>query len=141
MLAPYGTDLENQKKMLEMMHDTIQNMKAVGKTSLMPFHKGYLMTLNAVQGLYKDMNDNYGLRYILTSRLNQDCLENFFAQLRGLGHHYDHPTPMEFKYRFRLLLISKNSVDLSNSCVQRDDQTTSSGTQESTEGDNYLSSC
>jgi len=37
MLAPYGTDLENQKKVLEMMHDATKNMEVVGKTSLMPF--------------------------------------------------------------------------------------------------------
>ncbi|CAL1261083.1 unnamed protein product [Larinioides sclopetarius] len=46
------------------------------------------------------------------SRLNQDCLENFFSQIRGVGHFYDHPLPSEVKHRIRLLLLGKNVDDI-----------------------------
>lgn len=78
------------------------------------------MSITALRGLYKSLQSEYCVQYILTARLNQDCLENFFSQLRGIGHHYDHPTPLEVKYRFRLLLIARNCVDLNSSNVRRD---------------------
>ena len=56
----------------------------------------------------------------MTARLNQDCLENFFSQFRELGHHHDHPTPIDVKNRFRLLRLARNSVDLNSSNVCRD---------------------
>ena len=56
----------------------------------------------------------------MTARLNQDCLENLFSQLRELGHHHDHPTPIDVKNRFRLLRLARNSVDLNSSNVCRD---------------------
>lgn len=47
-------------------------------------------------------------------------MENFYSQLRELGHHHDHPTPIDVKNRFRLLLLARNSVDMNSSNVCRD---------------------
>lgn len=50
---------------------------------------------------------------LVTYRLNQDCLENFFSQVRGRGGNRDHPTPEQFRAAFRdiqvdaLLVVSK----------------------------------
>ncbi|CAL1267708.1 unnamed protein product [Larinioides sclopetarius] len=62
------------------------------------------MTIASLYGLYEDLMP-------LTSRLNQDCLENFFSQIRGIGHFYDHPLPSEVKKRIQLLLLGKNVDD------------------------------
>ena len=80
------------------------------------------MSIAAVKGLYQDLNERFGAKFLLTARLNQDYLENFFSQLRGLDHLYDHPSPIEVKHRFRLLLIARNSVDLNSSNLQRDNE-------------------
>lgn len=47
-------------------------------------------------------------------------LENFFSQLQGIAHHYDHQTPAEVKHRFWPLIVAQNCVDPSNSNVRRD---------------------
>ncbi|CAL1289907.1 unnamed protein product [Larinioides sclopetarius] len=69
------------------------------------------MTIASLYGLYEDLMP-LDVKFILTSRLNQDCLENFFFQIRGVGHFYDHPLPSEVKYRIRLLLLGKNVDDI-----------------------------
>src|SRR6218665_1585877 len=102
------------------MHKAVGGMRIVGKQTLLPFQKGFLMTITAVKGLFASVQALYNAQYLLTARLNQDCLENFFSQLRGIGHHYDHPTPTEVKHRFRLLIVARNSVDLNSSNVRRD---------------------
>lgn len=78
------------------------------------------MSIAALKGLYCQLRRDYDVKYILTASLNQDYLENFFSQIRGLGRHCDHPTPMSVKQHFRLLLISWNSVELDNSNVKGD---------------------
>ena len=52
---------------------------------------------------------------LLTYRLNQDCLENLFSQIRGRGRFRDHPDAQQFRAAFRdvqvdaLLTVSRKS--------------------------------
>ena len=91
--APYGMDTDRQDGLLDSMSQTMSQMRVIGKTALMPFQKGFIMSIAAVKGLYQDLNARFGTNFLLTARLNQDCLENFFSQLHGLGHHYDIQVP------------------------------------------------
>jgi len=125
--SAYGTHLNIQNEILDSMHVTVAAMRIIRKKTLLPFQKGFLMSITAVKGLFASLQALYNAQYILTARLNQDCLENFFSQLRGIGHHYDHPTPAEVKHRFRLLLVARNCVDLNNSNVWRDAETDDNG--------------
>jgi hypothetical protein len=45
----------------------------------------------------KTLNEHFGLHYIITCRLNQDVLEQFFGVIRAKGGFYDHPDSLEFK--------------------------------------------
>ncbi|KAJ8950612.1 hypothetical protein NQ314_007838 [Rhamnusium bicolor] len=45
---------------------------------------------------------------ILTHRLNQDCLEKFFSQLRTRGGLHDHPSSLNALYRIKMILLGKN---------------------------------
>ena len=55
---------------------------AVGRRTLLPFQKGFIMSSNALRGLYSTVTrPEIGMKYVLTSRLNQDCVENFFSQV------------------------------------------------------------
>lgn len=69
------------------------------------------MSICSVLGLKNDLK-HYKVEYLLTSRLNQDCLENLFTQIRGLGHYYEHPLPTEFKYWLRLIILGINLEDI-----------------------------
>jgi hypothetical protein len=42
----------------------------------------------------------------MTSRINQDCVENLFSRIRGSG--YDHPSPLSSLQRLRSIIISAN---------------------------------
>ena len=44
---------------------------------VLPFQKGFRMSSVALRGLYSALRKEYGLTYLLTYRLNQDCVENF----------------------------------------------------------------
>ena len=53
---------------------------------------------------------------MLTSRINQDSVENTFSQIRGIGS--PHPGPVESKNRLRLILLGKNGkILVQNSSV------------------------
>ena len=54
------------------------------------------------------LKSSYNLEYILTQRLNQDCLEHFFGCIRQMHGTYDHPNPVEFKFRLKTLLLGRD---------------------------------
>lgn len=75
-----------------------------------PFQKGVLFSsMSLIVGLYKVVNEKFGMQYIRTRKLNQDCLENFFGYIRQMQGTYDHPNTVKFKYRLRSLLLGKEA--------------------------------
>lgn len=106
----YGLHLESQNFILDKMYDTVKNMLCTGKTSLQTFQKGILMSINSLKGLQKDLAERYSLPYILTHRVNQDALENFFSQLRTRGGLDDHPSPLNALHRMRMVILGKLNV-------------------------------
>lgn len=55
----------------------------------------------------------------MTSRLNQDVLESYFSEIRGLGLFYDHPNPVAVIQRIKSSILGKNtSIVLNNSNIQ-----------------------
>lgn len=57
-------------------------MRVISKNSLQIFQKGAIISTTSVQHLFQDLKERYGISYILTHRLNQDCLENLFSQVK-----------------------------------------------------------
>ncbi|CAL8129621.1 unnamed protein product [Orchesella dallaii] len=75
------------------------------RNSLLPCQIGYIVSVNSLFGLYEDLKNVYGVSYILCSRLLQDSLESLFSRIRGFGGQNTNPTPPEFRYRLRLVLL------------------------------------
>lgn len=71
---------ESQMEALNAMSEMITNVRAIGTkhNGLQIYQKGILQSNNALIGLYDYVHEKFGAEYILTSRLNQDCLESFF---------------------------------------------------------------
>lgn len=110
------------------MTQTMRKLRVRGKTTLLPFQKGFtyynlfkhdnkffflffvgiIQTNNALVQLFDQLQQNCGTKYILTHRLNQDVLENFFSIIRSKGGLHDHPDQLEFKYRLRLHIMGHN---------------------------------
>lgn len=101
----FGLDLENQEKILDNMTHQIGKLRVYGKKTLLPFQKGIIANNTALKNLFHYLKENYDIKYLITRRLNQDCLEIFFGIIRAKGGLYDHPTPIEFKYRLRSFIL------------------------------------
>lgn len=65
------------------------------------------MHINGTRHLLNVLKEN-GLSYLLTSKINQDALENLFSQIRTKGGFNDHPSPLNEIYRLRMIILSKN---------------------------------
>lgn len=67
------------------------------------------MSNSALKLLLPDLQRRFkGVEFILTRRLNQDVLENFFGVIRAKGGLHDHPNALEFKYRLRSYIMGRN---------------------------------
>lgn len=110
----YGINLEKQNETLNNMNEFIEQMRVGKRTSLMQFQKGILLSNKSLQAMLTYIKDKYSteefqVQYILTRRLNQDILENFFSYLRSMGAGYDHPTPVEIRNRLKWYILGKHS--------------------------------
>ena len=78
------------------MNDLVSNMYFLnekGKLTRKPFQSGIIVSIRSTVAIYKILEEG-NVQYVLTTRLNQDCLENVFSLLRFLGGHGTHPTPI-----------------------------------------------
>ena len=82
-----------------------------GRVSLLPFQRGMLRSIGSLRGLHADLKQSVtGFEYVMTSHLNQDCLENVFSQLRGMGGQNQHPDAVETRSRLRILLMAPSPL-------------------------------
>lgn len=111
----YGLSLSQQNEVLKSMNEIVEKFFPVRKNSnLLPFQRGILQNNNGLPQLLKHVQEHYNMSYILSSKLNQDCLENFFSSIRSKGGLHDHPSPLEFKYRLRSYLLGKIKLLINN---------------------------
>lgn len=68
-----------------------------------------MLSTTSLKLLWEDLQRRFGTQYILTRRINQDVLENFFGVIRSKGGLHDHPNALEFKYRLRSYIMGKNA--------------------------------
>ena len=80
--------------------------------------RGLVLTLHGTLALWKELHDNQSLKFLLTRRLNQDPLENFFGTIRQQGRNSDNPTPLQFTRAFRTLFFDNILVpSASGNCM------------------------
>lgn len=70
-----------------------------------PVQTGMKLSTTSVLDLHKTLVVTGGLKFLLTSRLNQDALENVFSQVRGKGD--THPSVVSFRYNLRAICLSQ----------------------------------
>ena len=104
----YGKHLEQQDAILQRMFDMVTKMRQIGtkpKAKLKPFQEGIARSINSIRNLFKSLKKDYNISYLLTSHVNQDCVENAFSRIRGIGGTHVTPNPTECLNRLRLLMI------------------------------------
>lgn len=80
---PYANTSE-QNNILDQIVSTVRIMICTGKTVMQTFQKGICISTTAVKHLFQDLKNKYGIKYLLTHRLNEDVLENSFSQVNIL---------------------------------------------------------
>lgn len=101
--------LNNGKEMFEVL---VKIANSPHKNSKQPFESrppcfdGMVQSINAVFGLYYDEKIDNSNNFLLTNRLNQDFLENFFSMARQRGGWNLNPTARSFRLFFRIKSIT-----------------------------------
>lgn len=104
----YSGALRKQTDILVKVYNTVGEMRAVGKKGMIQFQKGIQLNIKSLLMLYQHLraHSEKAVKYIMTDRLNQDCLERFFGYMRSKGGGLnDHPSPLQFKYRLRASIV------------------------------------
>lgn len=84
--------------------------------------KGWLLTINTTIQLWEYLQKE-GQQFLLTNRLNQDCLENSFSSIRRMGGFRDNPDCAQFESAMRSVMTHNllKSSSLSNCEDDTDD--------------------
>ncbi len=80
--------------------------------------KGLCLTINSVLSLWSVLKEEESLDFLLTRRLNQDPLENFFGTIRQQGGNSDTPTPLQFTRAFKKLFFDHFQILPSGNCSE-----------------------
>ena len=68
-----------------------------------PCFDGIVQNVNAVLAIHDELVVKGSLKFLLTGRFNQDCVENLFSQIRARGGHRFNPSAKEFRFAYRIL--------------------------------------
>lgn len=75
------------------------------KIATPPCFSGWQISLKSLILLYSDLKE-LSFKFLLTRRLNQDCLENLFSRIRGTGGNRTNPTAFELQSSFKFVCIN-----------------------------------
>ncbi len=113
-----GRNLEDQRNILMKAKDLISGMRmlyvnknglTVPKKNILPFQRGFLMSIDSALRLLDRMRTKYGAKYLLTSRCNSDVVENLFSRIRYISGADTHPSSVDFKNRLRLVVLGQSA--------------------------------
>ena len=86
-----GPNTEDQFNVLQRMlyflkkfHVLHTKTGAIRKLPL-PWEHGMRCSIKSTKSLYNDLVVNGPFEFLMTAKLNQDCLENLFSRIRGKG--------------------------------------------------------
>lgn len=120
---PFSKPLSNNIKIwnfldscLIWLHKLKQKNKPI--TYQLPCIKAWQININSVKDLWQRLscNSKINLKFLMTNRLNQDALENFFSLIRAKNRNDDRPDSVRFHSAFRSLSFESifNLSKLSN---------------------------
>ncbi|KAG0432872.1 hypothetical protein HPB47_020426 [Ixodes persulcatus] len=82
--------------------------------------EGLRVTISSTLSLLEYLTSKVGFRFLMTSRMSQDSLEQLFGVVRQMSGSNDHPTPVQF-------LLSLNTLSFMNLAKSPDSANVSSG--------------
>jgi len=104
---PFGRDLVRQLEDLESMKQEVLEFRVGTSRTLYPFQRGILVSIESLKNLYTDVAaSSMNISYILTCRLSQDYIENFFSMVRQIGGYNDNPAAVDAKRRLKIQMLA-----------------------------------
>ncbi len=138
MRAGFRVNLQIQRECIIDFQNLIRDMRVQDHGALMKWQKGILISIQSVLGLYDKLSANNGIEFILTHRLNQDCLESAFSTIRQFGGTFQTPGALDFQRRLRNYIL-RGSIDLAVETapvnIQQQDEILTAGLERSLVGD------
>lgn len=124
----YGGAVTSKSKHVEFWKEKLNFVKSwhivnerTGKKLVPPCQKGWILTINSVIQIWEHISSCFD--FLLTNRLNQDCLENTFSSLRRRGGFRDNPNPFHFHSAIKSQMIH-TMIKRSSSSNCEDDNST-----------------
>ena len=90
-----------------------------GENSVIPCITGWQISIQSLLQLWNELQ-NVGFKYLLTNRLNQDCLENLFSAIRFKGGFRDNTDAQQFRAAFRHVMVDQLFVHSTTANCQFD---------------------
>lgn len=106
---PYRGAIKPDNGHIEFLENSLNILKNITLSNgkQVPCISGWRISIKSLIMLWNKLHGVDGFQYLLTNRLNQDCLENLFSIIRGRGGHRDNPTPQQFRAAFRQIVIQQ----------------------------------
>ena len=76
----------------------------------LPCLQGWQISINTLLMLWEVLSIQHGFKFLLTNRLNQDCIENLFSLIRATGAQRDNPAAGQFKAAFQQMMVDNVMV-------------------------------
>ena len=92
------------------MQDLVSKMHfrtSKGNLGKKQFQSGIIVSIKATIDLFYELK-NEDILWFMTSRINQDGLENIFSTLRLMGGNDSHPSAKDFATRVRNICLTRN---------------------------------
>ena len=112
-----ATSKERQDAALSSMDSLIRQARKVtgkqptGRATLLPCQHGVIRVIASLRGLYGDLKTSCpDMQYLMTTHVNQDCIENAFSQLRGMCGSNNTPDAVEARVRIRIMLMAPSPL-------------------------------
>ena len=105
--------ISNTSSHINFLNECIQWLDSVlplNKTKKLPCLSGWKLSISALKGLWSFLRDVHEFPFLYTSRLNQDCLENYFSIIRQKGGHRFNPSSSEFRSAIRQTMVDSVMV-------------------------------
>ena len=104
--APYRHAVSEDSGHIEFFKEKLKWLQSLneGKKRL-PCVSGWIISIKSLLGLWQTLHTDHKLQFLLTRRLNSDCVENLFSVIRGKGGHVDKPDATQFRQFLRQVMV------------------------------------
>jgi len=121
-LALSKCDTEKYKEAINFLNEVIvlfRDLSVGNKNQWKPFQAAVILSTKSIIDLVEQLINDCDFQFLLTSRLTQDCIENFFSVIRKRNVV---PNAVQFKNNLKLISISQYMKSVENSNYEEDDR-------------------